>query len=52
MLIQHIVVEAGITDGKTSEFSSVPVWISTALDGSSDQPKLQQFLIEEASMSA
>ena len=51
MFIKHIVVEASISNSKTSKLSRVSIRISAALNGCRDKPKLKQFLIEEASMS-
>lgn len=50
MLIQDVIVEASISDCKASELPSVSVRILAALDGSGDQPELEQLLIEEASV--
>jgi len=52
MFIKHIVVEASISNSKTSKLPRVSIRISAALDGRRDEPKLKQFLIKEASMSA
>lgn len=52
MFIKHIVVEASISNSETSKLPRVSIRISAALDGRRDEPKLKQFLIKEASMSA
>ena len=52
MLIENVVVEPSITNSEAGELSGVSIRVLTALDGSSDQPKLEQLLVEESSMSA
>ena len=48
MLIEHLVVEASIADGKTSELSCVTVRILAASNGCFDKSVLQQLLVEVA----
>ena len=52
MFIEHIVVEASISNSKASKLPGVSIRVSAALNGGRDKPKLEQFLVKEASMSA
>ena len=52
MLIEHLVVEASIAHGKTSELSCVPVRILAASYGCFDKSVLQQLLVEVAGVAA
>ena len=52
MLIQDLVVEAGVSNGETSKLPSVAIWVLAARDCSFDQAMLQELLVEVASMSA
>lgn len=52
MLIQHIIVEASVTYCEASKFPCVTVRVSATLDSGGNQTKLQEFLIEETSVSA
>lgn len=52
MLIQHIVVEARVSNRKACKLARIPVAVLATLDRSSDQAKLEEFLIEEPSVSA
>ena len=52
MLIEHLVVEASIANGKTSELSCVPVRILAASNGCFDESVLQQLLVEVARVAA
>lgn len=51
VLVQHIVVEARVTDSKTGELARVSVRVTATLDRSRNQSILEQFLIEEARVS-
>ena len=52
MLVEDIVVESGISNCEACELSGVPVWVSAALNGSGDQSKVEEFLVEVTSVSA
>ena len=51
VLIQYIVVEPSVTHCEASKLPGVPIWILAAIDSGRNQPKLQQLLIEEPSVS-
>lgn len=44
-------METSISNGETSELPGVSIGISATLDGGGYEPKLEQLLIEKASMS-
>jgi hypothetical protein len=52
MFVKHIIVEASIAHCKASKLSGIPIWVTTALDSSRNQPEFQKFLVEEAGVSA
>lgn len=52
MFIKDIIMEACIAYSEASKLTSITVRVSAALNRGTYQTKFQQFLIEEASMSA
>ena len=52
VLIQDLVMEAGVSNGETSKLPSVAIRVLTARDCSFDQAMLQELFIEVASVSA
>lgn len=52
VFVKHVVVEAGVADGETGELPRVAVRVPATLDGRRYKPKLEQFFVEEPSVSA
>ena len=52
VLIQDVVMEASVSYGEASKLPRVSIRVLAALNGRRDQPKLEQLLVEEPSMSA
>lgn len=52
MLVENIVVESCIANSEARELSGVSIWVLATVNGCLDQPILQQFLVEETSVSA
>lgn len=50
VLVKNIVVESSITNSEASELPGVSVWVLAAFNSSRNETKLEQLLVEEASV--
>ena len=52
VLVQHVIVEASVTNREAGKLPGVTVWVSATLDGCCNQSKVEQLLVKVAGVTA